>query len=38
MKSLGARYVFASDHSLSTNVDYADYLHAVDVYRRHMMY
>lgn len=38
MKSLGARFVFASDHSLSTNVDYADYRYAVEVYRRHMMY
>ena len=38
MKSLGARFVFASDHSISTNVDYADYRHAVEVYRRHMMY
>ncbi len=38
MKSLGARYVFASDHSLSTNVKYDDYRFALDVYREHMMY
>ena len=38
MKSAGARYVFASDHSISTNVDYDDYRWALDVYRRHMAY
>jgi len=38
MKSLGARYVFGSDHSLSTNVDYDDFKYAVQVYREHMMY
>jgi uroporphyrinogen decarboxylase len=38
MKSLGARFVFASDHSISTNVDYDDYRYAVDVYRRCMHY
>jgi len=38
MKARGARYVFASDHSLSTNVAYADFLYALDVYREHMAY
>ena len=38
MKSRGARYIFHSDHSLSTNVDYEDYRYAVDVYREHMGY
>jgi len=38
MKSRGARYVFSSDHSISTNVRYEDYKFALDVYREHMMY
>lgn len=38
MKRLGARYVFASDHSISTNVNYDDYRVAVDEYRKHMYY
>jgi len=38
MKTLGARYVFGSDHSLSTNVRYDDFRYALDVYREHMMY
>jgi uroporphyrinogen decarboxylase len=38
MKSRGARYIFHSDHSLSTNVDYDDYRYALDVYREHMTY
>lgn len=38
MKSRGARYVFASDHSLSTNIDYDDYRFALDVYREHRDY
>ena len=38
MKSLGARYVYASDHSISTNVDYDDFRYALDVYREHMWY
>jgi len=38
MKSLGARYIFHSDHSLSTNVDYDDYRYALDVYRECMAY
>ena len=38
MKDLGARYVFGSDHSVSSNVGYGDYTYAVDVYREHMRY
>jgi len=38
MKARGARLVFASDHSLSTNVKYDTYRYAVDVYREHMVY
>ena len=38
MKRRGARYVFASDHSLSTNVDYDDFRHALDVYRECVAY
>ena len=38
MKRRGARYVFASDHSLSTNVDYDDFRFAIDVYHDCMMY
>ncbi len=38
MKARGARLVFASDHSLSTNVKYDTYRYAVDVYREHMFY
>jgi uroporphyrinogen decarboxylase len=38
MKARGARYVFGSDHSLSTNVRYEDFKYAVQVYKEHMMY
>lgn len=38
MKAAGARYVFMSDHSISTNVDYDDFRFALDVYRQHMRY
>lgn len=38
MKARGARLVFASDHSLSTNVQYDTYRYAVDVFREHMWY
>ena len=37
MKNIGARYVFGSDHSISTNVRYADFQYALEVYREHMM-
>lgn len=38
MKSRGARYVFGSDHSLSTNVPYAAFQYAIEVYREHAAY
>jgi uroporphyrinogen decarboxylase len=38
MKARGARYVYASDHSISTNVTYDSFRFAVDVYREHMWY
>jgi len=38
MKVRGARLVFASDHSLSTNIRYQSYLYGLQVYREHMMY
>ena len=38
MKARGARFVFGSDHSISTNVDYDDFRYAIDVYREHMSY
>ena len=38
MKARGARLVFASDHSISTNVDYEDFKFSLEVYREHMMY
>jgi uroporphyrinogen decarboxylase len=33
MKSRGARFVYGSDHSVSTNVRYEDFAYAVEVYR-----
>jgi uroporphyrinogen decarboxylase len=38
MKARGARLVFCSDHSISTNSRYDSYCHALEVYREHMMY
>ena len=38
MKQRGTSFVYASDHSISTNVDYDDFLYALEVYRDHMMY
>jgi uroporphyrinogen decarboxylase len=38
MKERGARYVYGSDHSLSTLVPYRDFQYAVEVYRENMMY
>ena len=38
MKARGARYVYASDHSISTNVDYDDFRFSLDVYREHRAY
>ncbi len=33
MKKRGARFVYGSDHSLSTNIDYDDFLYSLEVYR-----
>ncbi|MFH1228086.1 MAG: uroporphyrinogen decarboxylase family protein [Planctomycetota bacterium] len=33
MKNLGARYIFGSDHSISTNVRYADFKYGLDVFK-----
>ncbi len=38
MKARGARYVYGSDHSLSTNIDYDDFLYSLEVYRAHRTY
>lgn len=38
MKERGARYIFGSDHSISTLVTYDSFRYALDVYREHMMY
>ena len=38
MKKRGAGYVFGSDHSLSTLIDYEDFLFAIDVYKKHCHY
>ena len=38
MKARGARLVFASDHSITTNTHYESYLYALEVYRDHMLY
>jgi uroporphyrinogen decarboxylase len=38
MKERGARFVYGSDHSLSTNIDYEDFLYSLEVYREHMAY
>jgi uroporphyrinogen decarboxylase len=38
MKARGARLVFASDHSISTNTRYESYRYAVEVYRDCMLY
>ncbi|MEI7836400.1 MAG: uroporphyrinogen decarboxylase family protein [Planctomycetota bacterium] len=38
LKKRGACVVFASDHSLSTNVHYDDYRYALEVYHEHKAY
>ncbi len=38
MKQRGASYVYGSDHSLSTLIDYDDFQYALAVYREHMTY
>lgn len=37
MKHRGARFVYGSDHSLSTNIDYQDFLYSLEVYRANMV-
>jgi uroporphyrinogen decarboxylase len=37
MRRRGARFVYGSDHSISTNVDYADFQYSLEVYRENMM-
>lgn len=36
MKDAGASFIFASDHSISTNVDYQDFQYMLEVYRENM--
>ncbi len=38
MKARGARHVFGSDHSISTNTDYDAFCYLLEVYRENMMY
>jgi uroporphyrinogen decarboxylase len=38
MKARGARYFFATDHSVTPRVTYDSYRYALEVYREHMMY
>lgn len=37
MRSRRARHVYGSDHSLSTEIDYQDFLYSLEVYREHRM-
>jgi hypothetical protein len=37
MKARGARFLFASDHSISTNTDYQDFQYVIEVYREHAL-
>jgi uroporphyrinogen decarboxylase len=38
MKAFGARFVFGSDHSVSTNVAFEDFKFAIEIYKQHMFY
>ena len=38
MKSIGGRYVFGSDHSISPRVKLADFKHALNVFRQNAKY
>ena len=38
MKDCGGRYLFGSDHSLSTNVDLSDYEYAIEMFKEQMAY
>ena len=37
LRARDARFVYGSDHSLSTNIDYEDFLYSLEVYRAHMV-
>jgi len=37
MKQRSTRFVFTSDHSISTNVKYEDFKYVLDIYREHMI-
>ncbi len=38
MKARGAKYIFASDHSISTNVSFENYKYALEIYNEHKFY
>ncbi len=38
MKAVGARYFFGTDHSVTPNVKFEDYVYAVETYRENMNY
>lgn len=38
MKKRGARFLYGSDHSISTMVDYDDFIYSLEIYREHMYY
>jgi uroporphyrinogen decarboxylase len=38
MKRRGASYVYASDHSISPNVSYDDFLYSLEVHEQHKLY
>ncbi len=38
MKARGARFLFGSDHSISTNTDFEDFQYLLEVYREQMAY
>jgi uroporphyrinogen-III decarboxylase len=38
LRALKTRYVFGSDHSISTNVSYGDFKYAIEVYKDNMTY
>ena len=37
MRERGARYIYGSDHSLSTNIHYDDFVYSLEVYRERRM-
>jgi len=38
MKAREARFLFGSDHSISTNTNYEDFQYLLEVYREQMAY